>query len=83
MLHPSAVAIDYVWERFRTWAFAPSMHEMHAEWEKLHRALLHRPLQPDSEAAKRFREQTELQLKAFERKWKLSPYVAEDETARV
>ncbi|MBQ2268941.1 MAG: GSCFA domain-containing protein, partial [Bacteroidaceae bacterium] len=39
MLHPSAVAIDYVWERFRTWAFAPSMHEMHAEWEKLHRAL--------------------------------------------
>ena len=83
MLHPSAVAIDYVWERFRTWAFAPSMHEMHAEWEKLHRALQHRPLQPDSEAAKRFREQTEQQLKAFEQKWKLSPYVAEDETARV
>jgi hypothetical protein len=40
-------------------------------------------LQPDSEAAKRFREQTEQQLKAFEQKWKLSPYVAEDETARV
>lgn len=77
MLHPSAVAVDYVWERFRTWAFAPAMHEMHSEWEALRRALQHRPLHPDSEAARNFREQTERRLADFEKKWQLPPYVPE------
>lgn len=76
MLHPSSVAIDYVWERFRAWAFAPALQEMHAEWERLLRALQHRPLHPDSEAARLFRAQTECRLAEFEQKWKLSPYVA-------
>lgn len=69
MLHPSAQAIDFVWERFRSWAFTPELTSYAAERSALLRDLAHRPVHPDSEAYRRFRENVEARRKAFEAKW--------------
>lgn len=70
MLHPSAQAVAYVWERFSEWIFTPSMHDYVKERMTLVRALEHRPLHPESEEYKRFLQRTEEKRLAFERKWK-------------
>lgn len=54
MLHPSAQAIDYVWERLGRWCFDEPMHAFLAELEALDRDLGHRPLHPGSAAHLRF-----------------------------
>ena len=58
MLHPSDVAIDYIWERFVYSCFDKTTRETMREVEQITRALAHRPLNPDSEEYHRFRKQT-------------------------
>ncbi|MCQ2310977.1 MAG: GSCFA domain-containing protein [Paludibacteraceae bacterium] len=55
MLHPSAVAINYLWERFRIKYMykqltADNLHSLHQLWLDKHHKILH----PDSEDAKVF-----------------------------
>ena len=69
MLHPSAQAVDYVWERFREWAFSPSLEAFAAERARLLRAEAHRPLHPGSPEDRAFRERLAAQREAFRRKW--------------
>ena len=54
MLHPSAVAVDYIWERWCEWAISPSVSEPMHEAERLWRAAHHRPTDPQSEAHREF-----------------------------
>lgn len=54
MLHPSAQAVDYVWERLAGWCFEPSLLSFMAEREALDRDLSHRPLHPGSAAHLQF-----------------------------
>lgn len=54
MLHPSAQAVDYVWERLACWCFDEQMQAFLAEQEALDRDLGHRPLHPGSAAHLRF-----------------------------
>ena len=56
MLHPSEVAVNYIWQRFTSWAFTPEALKFAQEWERTERDLAHRPLNPDSEAHKVFLE---------------------------
>ena len=62
MLHPSAQAVDYVWERLGSWCFTPSMHAFLAECEALDRRLTHRPLHPGSAAHLDFLHETARRL---------------------
>ncbi|MDO4211298.1 MAG: GSCFA domain-containing protein [Bacteroidales bacterium] len=41
MLHPSEQAVDYIWERFREWAFTPEMEALYHQRLKTHKALNH------------------------------------------
>ncbi|MBR5135515.1 MAG: GSCFA domain-containing protein, partial [Rikenellaceae bacterium] len=43
MVHPSAMAVDYIWERWCEWAISPSAGESMREAERLWRAAHHRP----------------------------------------
>lgn len=70
MLHPSEQATDYVWERFREWAFSPQLQAFAQEKAALVRDFKHRPLHPESEAAARFLQQREARKQAFLEKWK-------------
>ena len=56
MLHPSEVAVNYIWQRFTSWAFTPEALKFAQEWERTERDLAHRPLNPDSDAHKVFLE---------------------------
>lgn len=57
MLHPSDVAIDYLWEKFVACCMspdiAPEMRMLHQYWLDC----AHRPLHPESEEARRFADQ--------------------------
>jgi hypothetical protein len=59
MLHPSDVAVDYIWSRFSETYFDERTTRMKKEFEQLAADLSHRPLHPDSEEYKAFLKNTE------------------------
>lgn len=54
MLHPSQVAIDYVWSCFCKTFFSSATMALIGEFEKIRSGLQHRPLHPDSDEYRRF-----------------------------
>lgn len=50
MLHPSQVAVDYIWEQFGKTYFNQETHRLADEVMELHKAVEHRPFQKESEA---------------------------------
>lgn len=65
MLHPSHVAVDYIWERFTEWAFSPTLTEYATERERLRRDFAHHILHPESPEAQAFLLQREARRQAF------------------
>ena len=65
MLHPSGLAIEYIWEKFSHAFFEKKTLELINEWMKIRQALEHKPFNPDSEQYKSFLVQTQLKLKEF------------------
>ena len=59
MLHPSSFAIQYIWEKFSDAFFDKHTMDKIKEWQKLNKALKHRPMNPDSEEYRRFVGKTE------------------------
>jgi hypothetical protein len=54
MLHPSKVAIDYIWERFSETTISEESHSIMEEVETIQKGLAHRPFNPNSESHKKF-----------------------------
>lgn len=50
MIHPSDVALDYIWDRFQASAFSLETRQVIARWEKVLQSLAHRPFHPESAA---------------------------------
>ena len=48
MLHPSAQAVEYIWQRFGETFFSERTHQFLKEWQPIKAALQHRPFNPDS-----------------------------------
>ena len=69
MLHPSAQAVDYIWERLVDSYFSPAAKDYLAEWRPLKQALAHKPFNPDSPDYRTFHEQTQQRLAAFRQKY--------------
>lgn len=68
MLHPSQVAVDYMWECFGRTFFSPATRQFLHEWERLKKGLAHRPFDPDSEAYQRFLSQILLNIEELKEK---------------
>ena len=68
MLHPSAQAVEYIYERFETW-FSDETRLFISEWRPIKEALGHRPLNPDSDEYRRFQEQTKMKAEALKVKY--------------
>lgn len=65
LCHPSSEAEDYIWEKFlQTYLDSDGMKRIR-EGEAITRRLRHRPLIPDTEADRTFREKTRLMLRRF------------------
>ncbi len=70
MLHPSDIAIDYIWEKFSGCYFDQSTWLAVEEYNSIHRDLEHRPYYPESDAYKAFLENANKRRGDFEsRHW--------------
>lgn len=72
LLHPSKVAVDYIWERFCDVYMNADTKDLLQEVEAIHRDMLHRPLNPATDAYKRFLSQTMSKIKRLHKK---NPYI--------
>lgn len=70
MLHPTAQAVDYIYERFRDTFFSKEAAQYREEWLPIRRALSHRPFNPESPEHKAFLEKVNKDKEAFLKKWK-------------
>jgi len=59
MLHPSEVAVDYIWSRFTETYFTGQTLQLKKRLEQLVADRVHRPFQPESVEFKKFLEHTE------------------------
>lgn len=65
MIHPSSVAINYIWERFRQWGLTPSVNSLVDEATRLTTRLRHRPITTNRQKQSEFKQQTETLLADF------------------
>lgn len=72
MLHPSPVAIRYLWERFSEAFFSDETKKIMEECESIRKAQAHRPFHPGSEEHKRFLGQIVLKIERLNQKY---PYL--------
>ena len=54
MLHPSQIAIDYIWERFKETTISETAYTTIDAVENIQKGLQHRPFNPHSESHKKF-----------------------------
>lgn len=71
MLHPSEVAVDYIWSRFSETYFDDATTVMKAELDQLASDLSHRPLHPESEEFVKFRSNIQKKKAALIKKYPL------------
>jgi lysophospholipase L1-like esterase len=69
MLHPSAQAVDYIFDKFAAAYFREPTLQLMQQWRKIRQGLAHRPLQANSDAYRHFLEQLSQQLA------KIAPYL--------
>lgn len=65
MMHPSAKAADYIFDRFMDFALADSDRPLLAEAEKVHGMMEHRILNPGTPQAIKFEQQRQAALESF------------------
>ena len=75
LVHPSAVAVSHVWERFSEAVFDLKTRQLMADVQEVARALQHKPFHPDSQEYKRFLEQLLLKIEQLSDKY---PYLELD-----
>jgi hypothetical protein len=54
MLHPSQIAIDYIWKRFKETSISERTYATMDAVESIQKSLQHRPFNPNSESHKKF-----------------------------
>ena len=83
MAHPSDVAVDYVWQRFRDACLTDEARRVADECDAVRRDLAHRPFRPDSDGYKRFLEQILLKIDRLNEKYPYLGFEKERETCRI
>ena len=69
MLHPSAQAVEYIWQQLVEHYFSPAAKEFLREWAPLKAVLNHRPFDPDSEAYRDLMDKTMLKVAELQKKY--------------
>ena len=70
MMHPSSVAIQYIWERFSETYFNQQTKEINQNWLPILRALQHKPIHPETASHKAFLVETKKKMDTFFNKYK-------------
>ena len=69
MLHPSAQAVDYIWERLVETCFSAEAKAFLEEWRPLRQALAHKPFHPEAPEYQAFMDKTMLKLTELRKKY--------------
>lgn len=69
MLHPSQQAVEFIYERFAETYFSEDTKQFLIEWRPIKEALGHRPLNPESEDYRKFKDQTMQKVEALKVKY--------------
>ena len=69
MLHPSAQAVEYIWQRLSETYLSDDAKAFIQEWAPLKAALNHKPFNPDSEEYKAFMHKTMLKVDELQKKY--------------
>lgn len=72
MVHPSSLAVNYLWERFSETFFCPETQALIKECATIRKAIAHKPFHPESEEYKRFLGQIVLKIERLNEKY---PYL--------
>lgn len=80
MLHPSPLAVRYLWECFAETFFSSATKQIIAAVEEIRRDLEHRPFHPGSEAYQRFLGQIVLKIERLNGKYPYLDFRKETET---
>jgi hypothetical protein len=70
MLHPNAVAIDYIWQRFSENYISENSISTLKEVDEIQKSLRHRSFNPESEQHRKFLAKLQQKIKAIEDKWR-------------
>src|SRR5690606_6529873 len=65
MLHPTALAVDYIWQRFSENYFSKEAIHISQEVDAIRKALNHKPFNPETEQHKKFIENTVKRIKVL------------------
>lgn len=69
MLHPSSVAVSYLWECFSECYFSKETKRIMDEWEEIRKALNHKPFDAHSESYRNFLTQIVLKINRLKEKF--------------
>ena len=69
MVHPSQLAVDFIWEKFKLVWISETAYPVMDEVETIQKGLQHRPFNPDSEAHKKFKTSLETKITYLQEKY--------------
>jgi len=73
MIHPSTIAVDYIWERFTEAYIAPEAHETMKLVDNIQKGLSHRPFNPDTPQHQEFLKKVDDKIITLQ---KLHPHIS-------
>lgn len=83
MVHPSSLAIEYIWERFSSGFFSDETQGIMKECERIRKDLLHKPFHRDSNVYKVFLDQIVLKIDRLSEKYPTLDVEKEKEQCRI
>ncbi|MFN8275779.1 MAG: GSCFA domain-containing protein [Flavobacteriaceae bacterium] len=66
LLHPNALAIKYIWQKFTDSHISSNSYSMMDEVANIRKALAHKPFQPESESHQKFLSQLQLRIEKLQ-----------------
>ncbi|MEC7988160.1 MAG: GSCFA domain-containing protein [Myxococcota bacterium] len=78
LLHPSELAVDYIWSGFQTAFFSPKTRTVIGEFDKLQKRLRHRAIDPHSISYQRFIQQNQNLLSRAKQQYPHADWTEED-----
>ena len=69
MLHPSAQAVEYIWQRFSEVYLSDAAKAFIKEWQPIKAALNHKPFNPESQEYRIFMDKTMLKVAELQKKY--------------
>ena len=73
MLHPNTIATEYIWQKFQEVYFDEGLKQFIRKWEKVRKALAHRPFNINSEQHQVFIQKTISLLEEFKHQVDIEP----------